>query len=113
MSTVGEIMSTVGVFSTPGEYHDKCGGRSLGKQLNLYGNSGVLNISWCTHDIPSVYSWYLPVDSGYPPVYSMISPVYCTDIMKGESGPEIQENKLLSGGSKVLYILGYKDKILD
>ena len=34
-----------GIFSTPGGYHgytggyhDKCGGRSLGKQLNLYGN---------------------------------------------------------------------------
>ena len=43
MSTVGDTMSTLGVFSTlgdimstPGEYHDKCGGRSLGKQLNLY-----------------------------------------------------------------------------
>ena len=34
-----DIMSTVGdIMSTPGAYHDKCGGRSLGKQLNLYGN---------------------------------------------------------------------------
>ena len=31
-------------------YHDKCG-KSLGKQLNLYGNPSVLNIPWCTHDI--------------------------------------------------------------
>ena len=36
-------------------YHDKCGGRSLGKQLNLYGNPNVLNNPWCTHDIPSVH----------------------------------------------------------
>ena len=25
MSTVGDILSTVGVFSTVGGYHDKCG----------------------------------------------------------------------------------------
>ena len=30
-------------MSTPGGYHDKCGGRSLGKQLNLYANPGVLH----------------------------------------------------------------------
>ena len=41
-------------MSTPGGYHDKCGGRSLGKQLNLYGNPSVLNIPRFTHDIPSV-----------------------------------------------------------
>ena len=34
-------------MSTPGRYHDKCGGRSLGKQLNLYENPSVLNIPWC------------------------------------------------------------------
>ena len=28
MSTVGDILSTVGVFSTVGENHDKCGGIS-------------------------------------------------------------------------------------
>ena len=28
MSTVGDILSTVGVFSTVGRYHDKCGGIS-------------------------------------------------------------------------------------
>ena len=55
MSTLGDYMST------PGGYHDKCGGRSLGKQLNLYGNPGVLNSvlmisSRCTHDILLVYS---------------------------------------------------------
>ena len=61
MSKVGNIMSTLGVFSTlggyheyTGGYHDKCRGRSLGKQLNLYGNPGVLNIPRCTHDTPSV-----------------------------------------------------------
>ena len=75
MSTVGDIMSTLGVLSTPegyhgytGGYHDKCRGRSLGKQLNLYENSSVLNIPQYTHDIPhthhgipSVYSRYLSV----------------------------------------------------
>ena len=54
MSTLGDIMST------PGGYHDKCGGRSLSKQLNLYGNPSVLNIPRSTHDIPLVYSWYPP-----------------------------------------------------
>ena len=55
MSTVGGIMGTLGVFSTLrdimstlGEYHDKCGERSLGKQLNLYGNQ-------CTEH-PPLYS---------------------------------------------------------
>ena len=45
MSTVGGYHEYTGVFSTlggyheyTGGYHDKCGGRSLGKQLNLYGN---------------------------------------------------------------------------
>ena len=53
-----DTISTLGVFSTPGRCHkctggchDKCGGRSLGKQLNLYGNPGVLNIPWYTHGI--------------------------------------------------------------
>ena len=69
MSTLGDIMSThwedimstleEGLFSapgdimsTPGRYHDKCGGRLLGNQLNLYGNPIVLNTPQCTHDIP-------------------------------------------------------------
>ena len=60
-SALGDIMSTLGVFGTMVHggyheynrgYHDKCGGRSLGKQLNLYGNPSILNIPWCTHDIP-------------------------------------------------------------
>ena len=53
-------------MSTPGGYHDKCGERSLGKQLNLYGNPSVLNTptvlmisSQCTE---------------HPPMYSMIFP---------------------------------------
>ena len=29
-------------------YHDRCGGRSLGRQLNLYGNPSVRNIPRCT-----------------------------------------------------------------
>ena len=58
-STLGDIMSTRGcsvywgdIMSTPGGYHDKCWGRSLGKQLNLYGNPSVLNIPCCTHAVP-------------------------------------------------------------
>ena len=60
-STLGDIMSTLGVFSTPGDimstlkrHHDKCGGRSLGKQLNLYGNPSILNIPQYTEH-PPVY----------------------------------------------------------
>ena len=87
---------TGGVQYTGG-YHDKCGVRSLQIQLNLYGNPTVLNIPWCTHDIPPHSSWYPPVYSWYPPtvlntpqcshdippvywtspVYSIISP-WCT-----------------------------------
>ena len=67
MSTVGDIMSTVEVFSTLGGYRDNCGGRSLGKQLNLYGNSSVLNIPRCTHDIPHTHHGIRPVYSWYPP----------------------------------------------
>ena len=55
MSTPGDIMST------PGGCHDKCGGRLLGKQLNLYGNPSVLNITRYTHDIPQC--------TENPPVY--------------------------------------------
>ena len=46
MSTLGDFMRT------SGGYHAKCERRSLGKQLNLYGNPGVLNIPRCTYDIP-------------------------------------------------------------
>ena len=57
MSTLEGIMSTLGggggVEYTRG-YHDKCGERSLGNQLNLYGNPGVLNIPQHTHDIPTL-----------------------------------------------------------
>ena len=52
MSTVGDIMNTLRGVQYTGAYHDKYGGRSMGKQLNLYGNSSVLNIPQCTHDIP-------------------------------------------------------------
>ena len=66
-------MSTVGLFSTlggyheyTGGYHDKCGGRSLGKQLNLYENPSVVNIPQCTHDIPPVS---LQCTHGIPSMY--------------------------------------------
>ena len=36
-------MSTLGGGSVhQGGYHDKCGGKSLGKQLNLYGNTDIM-----------------------------------------------------------------------
>ena len=78
----GGVQYTGDIMSTLEGYHDKCGGRSLGKQLNLYGNPSVLNISRCTHDIPhthhgipSVYSWY--------PLTGLNNPrIYCTDIMQ-------------------------------
>ena len=62
----GYLEYTGGVQYTGG-YHDKCGGSSLGKQVNLYGNPSVLNISWCTHDISPHSSWYPPVYSWYLP----------------------------------------------
>ena len=36
-------------------YYDKYVGRSLGKQLRLYGNPSVLNIPRCTHGIPHTH----------------------------------------------------------
>ena len=71
----GDIMSTLR------GYHEKCVGRSLGKQLNLYGNPSVLMISptlimvspsvlntpavlmissHTDHGISPLYSWYPP-----------------------------------------------------
>ena len=59
-----------GVVKYTGGYHDKCGGRSLGKQLNLYGNC----IPRCTHDIPHTHHGIPPVYSWYPPSVLMVSP---------------------------------------
>ena len=56
-------------MSSPGGYDDKCGGKSLGKQLNLYGNPIVLNIPGCPHDIPQT-------QHGIPQCTHGISPVY-------------------------------------
>ena len=52
------MCSTTGDVEYTGGYHDKCGERSLGKQLNLYGNPSVLNIPRCTDDILPHSSWY-------------------------------------------------------
>ena len=92
-----EYIGGEGAFSTLEGYHDNCGGRSLAKQLNLYGNPSVLNVPRCTHDIPQcthgipsvlntptvlmIYphsSWYPPLYSWYPPTVLMISP-QCTE----------------------------------
>ena len=66
--TRGISLSTLGTFSTLGDiteyiggYHDKCGGRSMGKQLNLYGNPSVLNSPRCTHDIPHTHNNITPL----------------------------------------------------
>ena len=100
----GDTMSTLGVYHEyTGGYHDKCGGRSLGKQLNLYGNPSELNIPRCIHDIPSHSSWCPPgvlmispsvlntpwCTHDIPPVYDIPQctehpPVYCTDITQGD-----------------------------
>ena len=71
------VQYTGGYHEYTGRYHDKCGGKSLGKQLNLYGNPSVLKKPQCTEHLP-VYSWYPPHSSWYPqctehpPLYSMI-----------------------------------------
>ena len=81
-----------GMFSTSEGYHKYIGGISwvhrgcsvhrrdimihvgepLDKILSIsIENSDVLNIPWCTHDIPLIYSWY-------PPNVLMVSP-RCTE----------------------------------
>ena len=70
-------------MSTLGGYPDKCGGRSLGKQLNLYGNPSVLNIPGGTHDIPHNHHG-IPQCTHDIPRCTAHPPVYCTDIMQGD-----------------------------
>ena len=110
----GGVQYTGRYHEYTGGYHDKCGGRSLGKQLNLYGNPSVLNIPRCTHDIPHShhgipqYTHGIPQGTEHPrcthdiPTLLMIftpppsvlndilqciehPPVYCIDIMQGEN----------------------------
>ena len=62
------------MFSTSEGYHDTVG-EQLDKILSIsIENSDVLNIPWCTHDIPPMYSWYPPMYSWYPPDVLMVSP---------------------------------------
>ena len=80
-------MSIVGGYHEfTGRSHDKCGGRSLGKQLNLYGHPSVLHTpSGVLNDIPppSVLNDIPPgVLNDIPPPPP---PVYCTDIMQGDN----------------------------
>ena len=71
------------IMSTPGGYHDTCGGRSLRKQLNLYGNPCVLMISPHTHhDIPQcthsiLQCTYTPRCTHDIPTLIMVS-LWCT-----------------------------------
>ena len=61
---LGEIMNTSDV------YHDKCGGRSSGKQLNLYRNPSVLNTSPSVVVIsPTLITVSLSVLMVFPSVY--------------------------------------------
>ena len=71
------------IISTPGGYQDKCGGKSLGKQLNLNGNPGVLNIPSVLmisprthHSISPMYLWYLPSVLSNPDV--LVTSPHCT-----------------------------------
>ena len=75
-----------GMFGTPGRYHDKCGGRSLGKQLNLYGNPSILNTPHCTHDIPHTHHVIPSLYSRYPP--TVLNTPWCThDILQCTEHP--------------------------
>ena len=69
MSKLGGFSTPGDIMSIPGGYHDKCGVRSLGKQLNLYGKPSVLNIPRFTHDIPS-HCHGIPHCTEHPLVYS-------------------------------------------
>ena len=79
-STVGDVQYTGGYDEYPEGYHDKCEGRSLQKQLNLYRNPSVLNIPRCTHGIPHTHHGIPHCTHGIPLVYGtspavlMISP---------------------------------------
>ena len=66
-------------MSTTGGDHDKCGERSLGKELSFYGNPGVLMICPHTHHgIPLVYRTTPGVLNNIPWCTEHL-PVYCTD----------------------------------
>ena len=58
MSTVGDILSTVGVFSTVGRYHDKCGDILS----TMYHAVGVFST---VGDIMSTVGGYLEYHGGY------------------------------------------------
>ena len=65
-------------MSTLGGFNDKCGGKSLGKQLNLYGNPSVLDTPVVLNDNPLLYSMISPQCAEHPLVYY-------TDIMQGDN----------------------------
>ena len=70
MSTLGGVPVYRGdIMRTPGGYNDKCGGKSLGKQLNLYGNPSILNTARCTHDISHTHHCIPQYTHGIPPLY--------------------------------------------
>ena len=59
-STSGDTMSTLGCSVHQGDIMMQVG-EQVGKNLSISSeNPDVLNIPQCTHDIPSMYSWYPP-----------------------------------------------------
>ena len=67
-------MSTSGGYHEYiGGYHDACGEQVDKSLLISTENSDVLKILKCTHDIPAMYSWYLPMYWTSPDVF-MVSP---------------------------------------
>ena len=56
--SLGDIMSTLGMFSTLGDIMMHMGEQG-DKSFSIYIESrNVLNTPRCTHDIPLMYSWY-------------------------------------------------------
>ena len=69
-------------MNTLGGYYEYIGdimmhvGEQVGKNLPIsVENPNVLNIPWCTHDIPSMYAWY-PQCTEHPPMYSWYPHMY-------------------------------------
>ena len=74
MNTLGGVQYTGEKHEYTGGHHDKCGGRSLGKQLNLYGNPSVLSIPGVFMISPSVLMISSRLIMVFPGVL-MISPI--------------------------------------
>ena len=61
MSTSGDVQYIGGEGGGEGDIMMHLG-KQVDKSLSIsVENSDVLNIPQCTHDIPPMYSWYLPI----------------------------------------------------